>query len=71
MVTIIARTREELIEQLELYNALNVKCFDDLADVIIKFGVYHCIIGKFEDTKGNAYYKQVRRLEYYSKDKKI
>lgn len=58
MVTIIARTKEEVIEQLNLYNVPHDEFFDRTVGLVIKFDASYCLLGKSEDDEGNECYKQ-------------
>lgn len=69
MVTIITRTREELVEQLDLYNVPHDEYFDRLVDLIIKFDASYGLLGKSEDDEGNECGLQWGCIEYYNKDK--
>lgn len=69
MVTIITRTREELVEQLDLYNVPHDEYFDRLVDLIIKFDASYGLLRKSEDDEGNECGMQWGCIEYYNKDK--
>ena len=67
MITIITRTREELVEQLDMYDTPHDE-FDSLVDAIIK-GASYCLMGKFEKAKSNDCYVQWGRIAYHDQNK--